>query len=109
MRDIRRRMTKRKAANRGRRKEAGEEYVFENIEQRLQANTHTSMRNTHTHMRTHTHKRTRSSSRHGARLIQGRHGVRWLWSVWRIGSKGEKEGRKERKGRGWQKRRGAGC
>ena len=64
------------------------------------------MRNAHTHTHTHTHKRTRSS-RHGARRIQGRReGEMIVVCVWRIGSKGEKEGGEkermedDRRGRG---------
>ena len=66
--------------------------------------THRHAQCTHTH--THTHKRTRSS-RHGARRIQGRReGEMIVVCVWRIGSKGEKEGGEkermedDRRGRG---------
>lgn len=103
MRDIRRRMTKRKAANCRRRRGRKGENVLENIEQRLLVNTHTSMRNIHTHRQTDAQQPSRCKA--DTRQAQGEMIVECVEN-WVEGRDG---GRRERKDRGWQKRRGAGC
>lgn len=77
--------------------------MFENIEQRLLGNTHTHQHAQYTHTKQNTQQPSRCKT--GTRQAESEMIVVFAEN-WVEGRKG---GKRERKDRGWQKRRGAGC